>query len=105
MKNDTESLDYLLTGKQIHCPTNKNSLSRIEVLDLSLYQNCIMVRDRIWGPQSLKLNFFNNLHLGNRGLNMMMKLAQRSVYWSGMAQDLEDYFNESETCNRHMDKN
>ena len=35
----------------------------------------------------------------------MMHLAQRSVYWSGMKKDITDYFNECQTCNRHMDKN
>ena len=29
---------------------------------------------------------------------MMKRLAKRSVYWSGMAQDIEDFFNECQQC-------
>ena len=42
--------------------------------------------------------FFNNLHLGHRATDMMKRLAKRSVYWSGMAQDIEDFFNECQHC-------
>ena len=46
-----------------------------------------------------------NLHLGHRGIDMMKRLAQRSVYWTGMVRDITGYFNECPTCNRHIDKN
>ena len=36
---------------------------------------------------------------------MMKHLAMRSVYWSGMAQDIEDFYNECQHCNPLMRKN
>ena len=73
--------------------------------DLSLYRDVIMVRDRIWAPESIRFAFFNNLHLGHRSVDMMKRLALRSVYWSGISQDLIDFFNECYHCNHTMDKN
>ena len=64
-----------------------------------------MVADRIWGPKPMARAFFNNLHLGHRATDMMKRLARRSVYWSGMAQDLEDFFNECEQCQDMQRKN
>ena len=64
-----------------------------------------MVRDRIWAPESIRFAFFNNLHLGHRSIDMMQRLALRSVYWTGLAADLTNLFNECQHCNRTMDKN
>ena len=64
-----------------------------------------MVRDRIWAPESIRFAFFNNLHLGHRSVDMMQRLALRSVYWTGLAADLTNLFNECQHCNRVMDKN
>ena len=64
-----------------------------------------MVQDRIWAPSSITFSFFNNLHLGHRAVDMMMRLATRSVYWSGMKKDLTDFFNECYECNHSMRKN
>ena len=36
---------------------------------------------------------------------MMMRLATRSVYWSGMHKDITDFFNECFECNHNMRKN
>ena len=60
--------------------------------DLSLYKNCVLVRDRIWVPENLKRNFYNNLHLGHRGVDIMMRLAIRSVFWNGIKEDLTGFF-------------
>ena len=35
----------------------------------------------------------------------MMCLAQRSVYWMGILNDIKDFFNYCATCNQHIDKN
>ena len=43
--------------------------------------------------------------MGHRSVDMMMRLATRSVYWTGMKKDLTDYFNECEECNHNMRKN
>ena len=48
-----------------------SSLSSVKIEDLSLYRNAVMVRDRIWVPNSITLNVFNNLHLGHRAIDMM----------------------------------
>ena len=80
-------------------------MASIKVEDLSLYQDVVMVRDRIWAPNSLRYAFFNNLHLGHRGVDMMKRLALRSVYWSGISQDLTDFFNECYQCSHNMKKN
>ena len=103
--DNVSSLDELLKGKSIFCPESKNGISSIKIEDLSLYHNVVMVRDQIGAPNSITLNFFNNLQLGHRGIVIMMRLVQRSVHWTGMRQDITDYFNECQTCNRHVDKN
>ena len=80
-------------------------LQKIEIKDLSLYKNCMMVKDRIWVPKSLAKNFFNNLHLGHRGFDIMMRLAKRSVYWPGMSDELTGYYNECQHCYLYMQAN
>merc|ERR1712237_22440 len=106
IKNDNDSvITELLKGKVIHCKSNKNGISSIKKEDLSLYRDTIMVRDRIWAPESLTAAFFNNLHLGHRSVDIMHRLALRSVYWTGMTADLTDLFNECQHCNHIMDKN
>ena len=103
--NKTKELTEVLKGKSIFCFKSKNRLSSINIEDLSLYHNIVMVRDRIWAPHDIRFAFFNNLHLGHRGIDIMKRLALRSIYWTGMAQDMADFFNECDACNRHMDKN
>ena len=93
LTNNTEKLSDMLKGKSIHCPDHKNGLSAIKIEDLSIYQNVIMVRDRIRAPESIRFAFFNNLHLGHRSVDMMKRLSLRSVYWLGISRDLEDFFN------------
>ena len=105
MSNRTEEISQLLKDKRIHCSENKNGISAIKVEDLSLYRNVIMVQDRIWAPESIRFAFFNNLHLGHRSIDMMQRLALRSVYWTGLSKDLTNFFNECQHCNGTMDKN
>ena len=105
LSNDIEKMEELLKNKRIHCVQSKNGLSAIRVEDLSLYRNIIMVRDRIWAPESITFAFFNNLHLGHRSVEMMHRLALRSVYWQAIAEDLKSFFNECQHCDRVMDKN
>ena len=88
----------MLAYKRIHCDKNKNGLRAIKIEDLSLYKDVVMVSDRIWAPTAITQAFFNNLLLGHRAPNMMKRLAQRSVYWHNMAQDIEDLFNECQHC-------
>ena len=61
--NNHEKLTELLRGKVIHCPDNTNGISAIIIEDLSIYQDVIIVQDRIWAPQAITFAFFNNLHL------------------------------------------
>ena len=96
--NNVKKIEELIKGKQIQCSEHANGVGKIKIEDLSLYQDVVMVRDRIWAPKSLTRSFFNNLHLGHRGVDMMKRLSLRSVYWSGIANDLTDFFNECYEC-------
>lgn len=58
-----------------------------------------MVRNRIWASEPLKRNFFNNLHLGYRSIDIMNRLAKRSVYLKNMNNDIFGSFNECADCN------
>ena len=64
-----------------------------------------MIRDRIWVPEDLRRNFYNNLHLGHRGVDIMMRLAMRSAYWINMKADLQYYYNDCGTCAQLQEKN
>ena len=105
MSDNEKEMEELLKDKRIHCSENKNGISAIKIEDLSLYRNVIMVRNRIWAPESIRFAFFNNLHLGHRSVDMMHRLALRSVYWTGLSKDITDMFNECKHCNSIMDKN
>ena len=98
-------IENLIKGKQIQCSEHANGVASIKVEDLSLYQDVVMVQDRICAPKSLRYAFFNNLHLGHRGVDMMKRLALRSVYWLGIRNDLNDFFNECYQCSHNMKKN
>ena len=103
--DNQEKLKDLLSGKKIHDKESSNGLRAITIEDLSIYRDVVMVADRIWGPKPMARAFFNNLHLGHRAVDMMKRLAMRSVYWCGMARDLEDFFNECEQCQDMQRKN
>ena len=49
ISDNRKKLEELLSGRLIHCSSLKNGLSKITIDDLSLYHNCIMVHNRIWG--------------------------------------------------------
>ena len=102
--NDQKGVKELIKGKTIKNTDSKGS-SQILIEDLSLYKNTLMVRNRIWAPDSLTRSFFNNLHLGHRGVDVMSQLSQRSVYWTNMTDDLESYLNECTVCNQLMQRN
>ena len=78
--NKKKELTELLKGRNIYCSENKNGLTSTKVKDLSLYHKVIMVRDRIWAPHDIRFAFFNNLHLSHRSIDIMKRLALRSVY-------------------------
>jgi hypothetical protein len=103
--NNVKKMEKLLANKKIKDDESENHLAGIKIEDLSLYRDVIMVQDRIWAPSSITFSFLNNLHLGHRSVDMMMRLATRSVYWSGMKKDLTDFFNECDECNHNMRKN
>ena len=105
LSDDNDTMEELIKNKRIHCAQNKNGIAKIQVADLSIYKNIIMVRDRIWAPEPITFAFFNNLHLGHRSVDMMHRLALRSVYWPGMRKDLETFFSECQHCNRIMKRN
>ena len=79
--------------------------SKVETADISLYKNCILVCDHIWVPEELAQNFYNNLHLGHRGVDIMMRLAMRTVFWINIKSDLTSFYNECGTCTQSMEKN
>lgn len=81
------------------------SSSQIKLEDISLYKNCLMIRDRIWVPEDLRRNFFNNLHLDHRSVEIMMRLALRSAFCINMKTDLQYYFNDCGTCIQSQEKN
>ena len=64
-----------------------------------------MIQDRIWVPEELRRNFYNNLHLGHRGVDIMMRLAMRSAFWINMKADLQYFFNDCSTCIQSQEKN
>ena len=104
--NDEDTLKEEIAGKIISDnwadpEAIVKSTSKIRIEDLSLYRNCILVRDRIWVPEDLRQSFYNNLHLGHRGVNIMMRLALRSSYWVNMKADLQYFYNDCSTCNHY----
>ena len=81
MKNNNVSeIENLIKGKQIQCSEHTNGVGKIKIEDLSLYMDVVMVRDRIWAPESLRHAFFNNLHLGHRGVSVE-QYRQLRVFW------------------------
>ena len=62
--NRINEIENLIKGKQIHCSEHANGVASIKVEDLSLYQDVVMVRDRIWAPESLRYAFFQQPALG-----------------------------------------
>ena len=95
-------LQKLLSKKEIGIVISDNwadqkttfkTKSHIQPENLSLYKNCVLMRDRIWAPEGLKRNFYNNLHLGLRGMDIMMRLALRSVFWKQIKEELKEFYN------------
>ena len=78
--------------------------SKVETAYISLYKNCILVHDHIWVPEELAQNIYNNLHLGYRGVDIMMRLAMRTVFWKNIKSDLTSFYNECGTCTQSMEK-
>merc|ERR1712030_272220 len=108
--NDEETIQTEISGLKISDnwadPSEiVKTSSGLKIEDLSLYRNCLLIRDRIWVPEDLRQNFYNNLHLGHRGVDIMMRLALRSAYWVNMKADLQYFLNDCSTCMDQQEKN
>merc|ERR1712030_96164 len=108
--NDEETIQAEISGLKISDnwadPSEiVKTSSGIKIEDLSLYRNCILIRDRIWVPEDLRQSFYNNLHLGHRGVDIMMRLALRSAYWVNMKSDLQHFLNTCRSCVDNQEKN
>ena len=104
MNNKLDEVQKLLTGKQIGS-ISSNHATAIKPEMLSLHRNVLLVNDRIWVPKTLVAQFCTNLHMGHRSQTTMMKLAQRSCYWSGIKNDIVAFFSSCADCNDHMNCN
>ena len=58
-----------------------------------------------WALEELTQNFYYNLHLGHRGVYIMLRLALGSVFWPAMKDALTGFYNKCVGCNQHMEKN
>merc|ERR1712030_98834 len=108
--NDEETIQTEISGLKISDnwadPSEiVKTSSGLKIEDLSLYRNCLLIRNRIWVPEDLRQNFYNNLHLGHRGVDIMMRLALRSAYWVNMKADLQYFLNDCSTCLAQQEKN
>lgn len=108
--NDKETLEGEIKGLTMSDnPPNADEIvktrSGVKIEDLSLYKNCILIRDRIWVPEDLRRAFYNNLHLGHRSVDIMMRLALRSSFWVNIKEDLQHFYNDCSTCIANQDKN
>jgi hypothetical protein len=57
----------------------------IKPADLSVVGGCVLVRDRLWIPPMLVDQAVDILHIGHKGVNMMMvRAAHGCCYWPGM---------------------
>ena len=60
----------------------------INYLDLSIYQECVMVQNRFWIPSGLEQDVAAILHLGHKGVSNMIRVASTLCYWSGITNDI-----------------
>ena len=53
---------------------------KIQPIDLFIYQECVMVQNRLWIPRGLEQEVATILHLGHKGVDNMMRVAKNLCY-------------------------
>ncbi|XP_045445754.1 uncharacterized protein K02A2.6-like [Melitaea cinxia] len=72
--------------------------------ELYLIKDCIIWRDRIVIPNSLKSKVLIELHAGHLGINKMQALANSCFWWPNISNDIKDITSNCEGCiqNRNL---
>lgn len=90
-------LQYRELGTSVHEGKNINP-------HFSIMDDFLCLNNSIYIPQSLKDKVFKSGHdskvTGHFGTDTMMKLIYRNFYWPKMEDDIEDYCNTCDVCQR-----
>ncbi|PIC11739.1 hypothetical protein B9Z55_028879 [Caenorhabditis nigoni] len=68
---------------------------------LSVTQECLMFGDRVVVPKSLQRAVLKQLHEGHPGMVRMKQMARAFVYWTRMAEDVEEAVAQCKACQIH----
>lgn len=65
---------------------------------LDVNKGCLTYDERVVIPKALQQQVLKVLHLNHAGIVRMKQLARKSVFWSGLNEDIERYVNRCESC-------
>jgi len=66
--------------------------------DLYIEDDILMYQDRLFIPSALRLSILDRIHDGHQGIVKCRRLAQQSVWWPGLSQQVEDLVKGCRTC-------
>lgn len=105
---DSTSKDPILTQIIGFCqngwPEHKRSVSQsikpyFSLKDkLHVLNKILFLSEKIVIPESMREYVINLSHEGHQGMNSTMRLAQSTVYWPNMKNDIEKFVNNCHTC-------
>ena len=97
--NNVNQVERMLGNTKLAFPDTSDRATKVNIEDISLYKDCLMIKDRI------KKQFLCNLHLWHRGTKIMGELANRSIFWRGYKADIDDFINRCIFCNNQLQAN
>ena len=69
--------------------------------ELSVHNGIVFRGNRVVVPSALRRKFLSKLHEGHLGQNKCKSKARELMFWPGMSNDIENYVNSCEVCNKY----
>ena len=66
--------------------------------ELSVVKGCIMFRDRVYIPESLRKDILNLFHEGHPGISAMKQLVRSLLWFPGIEKTIENFVKSCESC-------
>ena len=69
---------------------------------LSVSEGMLLYDDRIFVPKSMRHDVLTKLHAGHQGVTKCRKLAQETVFWPGLSDDIKKVVESCQQCQEHQ---
>ena len=88
---------YILNGFPSHVDKELKKFNTM-LNELSIHKGCIMYRDRVYIPESLRKQVLDLFHEGHPGISSMKQSARALIWYHGMDKEISDLVKMCKIC-------